>query len=115
MAVDPPGEYREQQLKRLKRLGHCSEVYRLTNHRASSSGRLAHSPIASFEFFFGHYGLIRAKHPFQLLSKPICSGGAGEGALPIRSYSAITWAPNISKVDASSKLSKTTMAVVSDP
>jgi hypothetical protein len=50
MAVDPPGEYREQQLKRLKRWGHCSEVYRLTNHRASSSGRLAHSPIASFEF-----------------------------------------------------------------
>jgi len=58
---------------------------------------------------------IRAKHPFQLLSRRICSGGAGEGALPICSYSAITWAPNISKVDASSKLSKTTMAVVSDP
>src|SRR5450756_2363313 len=50
MAVDPPGEHHEQQLKRLKRWGHCSEVYRLTNHRASSSSRLAHCPIASFEF-----------------------------------------------------------------
>ena len=59
--------------------------------------------------------LIRPKHRFQVLSRRICSGGAGEGALPICSYSAITWAPNISKVDASSKLSKTTMAVVSDP
>jgi hypothetical protein len=46
-AVDPPGEYHRQQPKRLKWWGHCSAVYRLTNHRASSSGRLAHSPIAS--------------------------------------------------------------------
>src|SRR5450631_203458 len=50
MAVDPPGEHHEQQLKRLKRWGHCSGVYRLTNRRGSSSNRLAHSPIASFEF-----------------------------------------------------------------
>src|ERR1019366_7446139 len=48
--LDPPGEHYEQQLKRLKRWGHCSEVYRLTNHRGSSSSRLAHCPIASFEF-----------------------------------------------------------------
>jgi hypothetical protein len=50
MAVDPAGEYHEQQLKRWKRWGHCSAVYRLTNHRASSSSRLARSPIASLEF-----------------------------------------------------------------
>jgi hypothetical protein len=50
MAVDPTGEYHEQQLKRWKRWGHCSAVYRLTNHRASSSSRLARSPIASLEF-----------------------------------------------------------------
>jgi hypothetical protein len=50
MAVDPTGEYHEQQLKRLKRWGHCSAVYRLTNHRASPSSRLARSPIAAFEF-----------------------------------------------------------------
>jgi molybdopterin/thiamine biosynthesis adenylyltransferase len=50
MAVDPPGEYREQQLKRLKRWGHCSGVYGLTNRRGSLSGRLAHCPIASFDF-----------------------------------------------------------------
>src|ERR1039458_3939489 len=50
MALDPPGEHHEQQLKRLKRWGHCSGVYGLTNRRGSSSSRLAHSPIASFEF-----------------------------------------------------------------
>jgi hypothetical protein len=50
MAVDPSGEYHEQQLKRLKRWEHRSAVYRLTNHRASSNGRLAHSPIASLQF-----------------------------------------------------------------
>jgi hypothetical protein len=50
MAVDPPGEYHEQQVKRLKRWEHCRAVYRLTNHRASSSSRLAYSPIASFQF-----------------------------------------------------------------
>src|ERR1039457_7015441 len=50
MAVDPPGEHHEQQLKRLKRWGHCSGIYGLTNRRGSSSSRLAHSPIASFEF-----------------------------------------------------------------
>src|SRR5665811_1465997 len=50
MAVDPPGEHHEQQLKRLKRWGHCSGVYGLTNRRGSSSNRLAHCPIASFEF-----------------------------------------------------------------
>jgi hypothetical protein len=55
-AVDPPGEYHEQQPKRLKWWGHCSAVYRLTNHRASSSGRLAHYPIASIS---GHYGVTR--------------------------------------------------------
>lgn len=49
-AVDSPGEYHEQQLKRLKWWGHCGAVYRLTNHRASSSGWLAHSPIASLQF-----------------------------------------------------------------
>src|SRR5450830_1017996 len=49
-AVDPPGEHHEQQLKRLKRWGHCSGVYGLTNRRGSSSSRLAHRPIASFEF-----------------------------------------------------------------
>src|SRR5271166_6785046 len=40
-AVDPPSEYHEQQLKRLKSWEHCGAVYRLTNHCASSSGRLA--------------------------------------------------------------------------
>jgi hypothetical protein len=50
MALDPPGEHHEQQLKRLKRWGHCSGVYWLTNRRGSSSSRLAHCPIASFEF-----------------------------------------------------------------
>src|SRR5450631_3128747 len=50
MAVDPPGEHHEQQLKRLKRWGHCSAGYRLTNRRGSLSSRLAHCPIASFEF-----------------------------------------------------------------
>src|ERR1019366_3409131 len=50
MALDPPGEHHEQQLKRLKRWGHCSGVYGLTNRRRSSSSRLAHCPIASFEF-----------------------------------------------------------------
>src|SRR5450631_1790172 len=50
MAVDPPGEYHDQQLKRLKRWGHCSGVYGLTNRRGSSSSRLAHCPIASFKF-----------------------------------------------------------------
>ena len=49
LAVDPPGEYHEQQLKRPERRGHCSGVCRLTD-RASSSSRLAHSPIALFEF-----------------------------------------------------------------
>jgi hypothetical protein len=48
-AVDPPGEYHEQQPQRLKWWGHCSVVYRLINHSASSSGRLAHSPIASLQ------------------------------------------------------------------
>src|SRR5665811_1762154 len=50
MALDPPGEHHEQQLKRLKRWGHCSGVYGLPNRRGSSSSRLAHSPIASSEF-----------------------------------------------------------------
>jgi hypothetical protein len=50
MALDPPGEHHEQQLKRLKRWGHYSGVYGLTNRRGSSSSRLAHCPIASFEF-----------------------------------------------------------------
>src|ERR1022692_4539033 len=50
MALDPPGEHHEQQLKRLKRWGHCSGVYGLTNRPGSSSSRLAHCPIASFEF-----------------------------------------------------------------
>jgi hypothetical protein len=50
MAVDPPGEHHEQQLKRLQRWGHCSGVYGLTNRGGSSSSRLAHCPIASFEF-----------------------------------------------------------------
>src|SRR5450759_4127019 len=50
MALDPPGEHHEQQLKRLKRWGHCSAVYGLTNRRGSSSSPLAHCPIASFEF-----------------------------------------------------------------
>src|ERR1700730_11859125 len=36
MAVDPLGEYHEQQLKRLKWWGHCSAVYRLPHHTASS-------------------------------------------------------------------------------
>src|SRR5450759_5181027 len=35
---------------RLKRWGHCSGVYGLTNRHGSSSSRLAHCPIASFEF-----------------------------------------------------------------
>ena len=92
---------------------HCPPVSLATSIRLSDFIRVfrAHLESATAESMW----LIRAKHPFQFLSKPICSGGAGEGVLPIRSYSAITWAPNISKVDASSKLSKTTMAVVSDP
>jgi hypothetical protein len=66
MAVDPPGEHHEQQLKRLKRWGHCSGVYGLINRRGSSSSRLAHRPIASFEFLdttvtaiYNRYGYVK--------------------------------------------------------
>src|ERR1017187_2477645 len=50
MAVDPPGEHHEQQLKRLKRWGHCSGGYELSNRRGSWSSRLAQCPLSSFEF-----------------------------------------------------------------
>jgi hypothetical protein len=44
-----------------------------------------------------------------------CRGAAGSPGMPIRSYSAMTWAPSKSNVAAISRLASTTMAVVSDP
>lgn len=49
--------------------------------------------------------------------QPVRIGWAGASclAVPIRSYSEITWAPSRSRVAAISRLSSTTMAVVSEP
>jgi hypothetical protein len=43
------------------------------------------------------------------------TGGASIGLRARRSYSAMTWAPNSSSVAASSRLSSTMIAVVSEP
>jgi hypothetical protein len=52
MALDPPGEHHEQQLKRLKRWGHCSGVYgygrELTIRAPYGSPRDAYLAVAAF-------------------------------------------------------------------
>jgi len=53
----------------------------------------------------------------QRQRRPVVSDctGASSDPLPMRSYSAITWAPSSNRVAASSRLSSTAMAVVSEP
>src|SRR5690348_9426892 len=57
--------------------------------------------------------LARHADPFLQVLSGI--GGAFSARVPSRSYSAITCAPSSSSVAASSRLSRTTIAVVSDP
>jgi hypothetical protein len=100
MALDPPGEHHEQQLKRLKRWGHCSAVYGLTNRRGSSSSRLAHCPIASFEFLdtTGNkqtQPTATASHPDStresVADRPKPAGGGPEMIGSKRTFSAYNW------------------------